>query len=42
MCNLYILELEIFVVKSAKISTILCPFAEKIYRVAIVHMTRAK
>ena len=44
--TLHILELESFVGKSAKISTILCPFAEKIknlkkYRVAMVHMTRA-
>ena len=33
--TLYILELESFVVKSANISTILCPFAEKKYRVAM-------
>ena len=36
--TLYILELDSFVVKSAKISTILCPFV----RVAMVHMTQAK
>ena len=28
--TLYILERDIFVVKSAKISTILCPFVQKI------------
>ena len=44
--TLYILELDSFVVKSAKISTILCPFVKKTkqscIRVAMVHMTQAK
>ncbi len=42
--TLYILELNSFVVKSAKISTILCPFVQKILKnnVAMVHMTQAK
>ena len=43
--TLYILELDSFVVKSAKISTILCPFVQKqqsCIRVAMVHMTQAK
>ncbi len=39
---LYIFELESFLVKSAKISHYFSPFAEKKYRVAMVHMTRAK
>ena len=42
MPTLYILELGSFVVKSAKISTILCPFVQKNNRVAMVHMTQAK
>ncbi len=43
--TLYILELDSFVVKSAKISTILCPFVQKkrsCIRVAMVHTTQAK
>ncbi len=43
--TLYILELDSFVVKSAKISTVLCPFVKKkqsCIRVAMVHMTQAK
>ena len=46
--SLYILELDSLVVKSAKISTILCLFVQKILkkqsciRVAMVHMTQAK
>ena len=43
--TLYILELGSFVVKSAKISTVLCPFVQKkqsCIRVAMVHMTQAK
>ena len=41
--TLYILELGSFVVKSAKISTILCPFVQKKQScicVAMVHMTQ--
>ncbi len=33
--TLYILELESFVVKSAKISTVLCPLAEKIKNILL-------
>ncbi len=43
--TLYILELDSFVVKSAKISTILHPFVKKqksCIRVAIFHMTQTK
>ena len=44
--TLYILELDSFVVKSAKISTTLCPFFQKkkqsCIRVAMVHMRQAK
>ncbi len=46
--TLYILELDSFVVKSAKMSTILCPFVQEILkkhsciRVAMVHMTQVK
>ena len=42
--TLYILELDNFVVKSAKISTILCLFVRKIKnvdRIAIVTVTQA-
>ena len=42
--TLYILELDSFVVKSAKISTILCLFVQKIKnvdRVAMVTVTQA-
>ncbi len=43
--TLYILELESFVLKRAKISTILRRFAQKVKdidRVAMIHMSRAK
>ncbi len=42
--TLYILELDSFVVKSAKISTILCIFVQKIKnvdRIAMVTVTQA-
>ena len=42
--TLYILTLDSFVVKSAKISTILCLFVQKIknvYRIAMVTVTQA-
>ncbi len=42
--SLYILELDSFVVKSAKISTILCLFVQKIKnvdRIAMVTVTQA-
>ena len=35
--TLYILELDSFIVKSAKISTILCPFVQKIQKKTIVY-----
>ena len=35
--TLYILELDSLVVKSAKISTILCPFVQKIKKKTIVY-----
>ncbi len=46
--TLHILELDSPAVKSAKVSTILCSFVQKIkkkqscIRVAMVHMTQAK
>ncbi len=46
MPTLYILEFDSSVVKIAKISTILCPFVQKIKknidRIAMVIMTQAK
>ncbi len=46
--TLYILELDSFVIKSAKISTILCPFVQKIKKqtnnrvfvIAMIRMTQ--